>query len=83
MERDSDPVSIEKSLDIAEVEAEILRRINRLRLRLDIRFPEYSLEGREDKQLLIIVKIKDPMDRDAIFSEINRRIIEAIEELRN
>lgn len=79
------PVSIEKSLDIAEVEAEILRRINKLRPRLDDRFPPriFTRRAGEDTQLLIIVKIKDPMDRDAIFSEINRRVIEAIEELRS
>lgn len=79
------PVSVEKGLDIAEVEAEILRRVNKLRHRLDDRFPPRIFTRRVggDTQLLIIVKIKDPMDRDAIYNEINRKVIEAIEELRS
>jgi len=79
------PVLVDKGLDIAEVEAEILKRVNKLRPRLDDRFPPTLITRRSDEggtELVLIARIKDPIDKDSVASEINRRILEAVEDVR-
>jgi len=79
------PILVEKGLDIAEVEAEILKRVNKLRSRLDDRFPPTFVTRRSDGsnvEIVLVVRIKDPMDKDTIANEINRRVLEAIEHVR-
>ncbi|MEM4969744.1 MAG: mechanosensitive ion channel [Sulfolobales archaeon] len=80
------PILIEKGLDIAEVEAEILKRVNKLRSRLDDRFPPTIITRRADEnnvEIILVARIKDPMDKDAITNEINRRVLEAIEYMKS
>ena len=79
------PVLVEKGLDLAEVESEILKRINKLKARLDERFPPTVMVRRssgEGSELIVTVRIKEPMDKEAIAGEINKRVIEAIEGLK-
>jgi small conductance mechanosensitive channel len=79
------PILVEKSLDIAEVESEILKRVNKLRSRLDDRFPPTFITRRssgDGVELTLVTRIKDPMDKDTIVNEINKRISEAIEDVR-
>ncbi len=79
------PVLVEKGLDIAEVETDILKRVNKLRSRLDDRFPPTFIIRRSDGsdvEIMPVVRIKDPMDKDAIANEINRRVLETIEHVR-
>ncbi len=79
------PILIEKDLDVAEVESEILKRVNKLRSRLDDRFPPTFItrrSGEDGVELALVTRIKDPMDKDAIVNEINKRISEAIENVR-
>lgn len=79
------PVMVEKGLDVAEVEAEILKRISKLRPMLDERIPPTLVTKRIEKgqaELLLVARIKRPEDKEAVSSEINRRILEAIESVR-
>lgn len=79
------PVLIEKDLDLAEAESEILKRINKLKARLDERFPPTVMvkrSGDEGSELAVIVRIREPMDKEALTNEINKRIVEAIESLK-
>ncbi|HWQ16670.1 MAG TPA: mechanosensitive ion channel domain-containing protein [Sulfolobales archaeon] len=79
------PVLVEKGLDLAEVESEILKRINKLKARLDQRFPPTVIvrkSGNEGSELVVMVRIREPMDKEAVTSEINKRVVEAIEDLK-
>jgi small-conductance mechanosensitive channel len=78
-------VLVEKGLDIAEVETEILKRVNKLRSRLDDRFlPTFIIRRSDgsDVEIMPVVRIKNPMDKDAVANEINRRVLETIEHVR-
>lgn len=79
------PILVERGLDMAEVEAEILKRISKLRPMLDERIPPTLLTRRIEKdhaELLLIARIRRPGDKEAVSSEINKRILEAIESVR-
>ncbi len=79
------PVLVDKDLDLAEVESEILKRVNKLRARLDERFPPTVMvkrSGEEGSELIVMVRIREPMDKEAIANEINKRVIETIESLK-
>jgi len=79
------PVLVDKGLDIAEVESEILKRVNKLRSRLDDRFPPTLITRRFDEggvELALIARIKDPLDKDVVAGEINKRISEAVEDVK-
>lgn len=79
------PVHVDKELDISEVEAEILKRLIKLRSQLDERMPpvvnvkKLSSAGAD---LEVILKIKSPMQKSKIAEEANRRIMEALEEVK-
>ncbi len=80
------PIQIDKSLDVAEAEAEILKRVNKLRTKLDERFPPMirtkKISGNVS-ELSLIVRIKNPLEKSIITNEVNKRVHEALEYLRS
>ncbi len=75
------PMAVEGDADLPAFESAILKSCGKLRLHLDERFPPVlSVKSRtaQSTELVLTVMIRDPAERDAIVSEINKRITEAI-----
>jgi small conductance mechanosensitive channel len=79
------PISLDGKLDVAEFESLVLKSCNKLKLRLDGRFPPIlTVKSRspQSTELLLTLMIREPGEKDSIMSEVNSRIVGITEELR-
>jgi small conductance mechanosensitive channel len=78
------PISIGNSIDLATFESEVLKSVNKLKLRLDKRFPPLMTTksgNSQSTELVLTVMIRSPEDRDAVANEINKRVAEIIQKM--
>jgi small conductance mechanosensitive channel len=75
------PMVVGTEVDLPAFESAILKSCNKLRLHLDERFPPIlTVKSRttQSTELLLTVMIRDPGERDAIVTEINKRVAEML-----
>jgi small conductance mechanosensitive channel len=75
------PMSIGNSIDLATFESDLLRSLNKLRLRLDRRYPPLlTVKARTSiaTELTLTLMIRRPEEREAITAEVAKRVREAI-----
>lgn len=78
------PISVPGSVDLAAFESEVLKRLGKLRFRLDRRFPPViATRGRspQNADLAITVMVRRPEDREPLVAEINSRVGETLQQL--
>ncbi len=78
------PIAIGNSTDLATFESEVLKSVNKLKLRLDKRFPPVLTTKSRSPQstdLVLTVMIRSPEERDAIANEINKLVAEIIQKM--
>ena len=78
------PISIANSIDLATFESEVLKSVNKLKLRLDKRFPPVlatKSRSAQSTDLSLTVMIRSPEERDALANEINKRVAEIIQRM--
>ncbi len=79
------PVSLSGTIDLASFESELRKSLAKLRTRLDRRFPPVlTTKSRtpQSTELILIVMLRVPEDRDTITLEVNKRLSEVIEQVR-
>jgi small conductance mechanosensitive channel len=79
------PVSIPGNIDLAAFESELLKSLSKLRLRLDARFPPVlttKARSPQSTELTLTLMLRYPEDRDALTSEVNKRLGEVLEQVR-
>jgi small-conductance mechanosensitive channel len=79
------PIVLGGDLDIATFESTVLKSLNKLKLRLDERFPPtltLKARGPQTTELALTVMIRRPGDRDAMTTEVNKRVREIVETFR-
>jgi small-conductance mechanosensitive channel len=79
------PISISGNVDLPAFESELRKSLSKLRLRLDRRFPPVLTTKARTPQstdLVLIVMLRRPEDRDAVTVEVNKRLTEVIEQVR-
>jgi small conductance mechanosensitive channel len=75
------PVQIGSDIDLAEFESALIKRVNKLKLHLDNRFPPLlttKTRSAQSTELTLTVMIRQPEERDSITTELNKRIAETI-----
>jgi small-conductance mechanosensitive channel len=80
------PISVPGSVDLAEFESEVLKRLGKLRFRLDRRFPPViatRARSPQNADLAITVIMRRPEDREPLIAEINGRVAEALQQVRS
>ncbi len=76
------PFSVPGSVDLAEFESELRKRLGKLRMRLDRRFPPVVTTRSRSPQvaeLAVTVMIRRAEDRESLLTEVHRRIAEALQ----
>jgi small conductance mechanosensitive channel len=76
------PIAIESSVDLAEFESAVLKSMSKLKIHLDRRFPPVlttKSRGPQSTELTLTVMIQRPEERDAIVTEINKRVSEIMQ----
>ena len=79
------PISLEGKLDVAEFESLVMKSCNKLRLRLDERFPPIlTIKSRspQSTELQLTLMVREPGDKDSIIAEVNQRILSITADLR-
>jgi len=79
------PITLPGSIDVAGFESDMLKRLAKLRVRLDRRYPPvFTLKSRTAlaTDLVLTVMVRRPEDRDPVQTEVNVRLTEAIEKAR-
>ena len=79
------PISLEGKLDVAEFESLVLKSCNKLRLRLDERFPPIlTIKSRspQSTELQLTLMVRELGDKDSIIAEVNQRIVSITADLR-
>jgi small conductance mechanosensitive channel len=75
------PVTLATSIDVAAFESALLKGLNKLRARLDPRFPPLlatRARGPQGADLVLTVMIRRPEDREAMLSESTKRVADAL-----
>jgi small conductance mechanosensitive channel len=78
------PITIGSDVDPASFESSVLKSLNKLSLHLDKRFPPVLTTKSttpQSTELLLTVMIRRPEERDAIVTEVNKRITEVLERM--
>jgi small conductance mechanosensitive channel len=76
------PIEVASGVDLAELEGSIMKSMGKLKLHLDRRFPPVvttKSRGPQQTELVLTVMIQRPEERDAIVTEINKRISEIMQ----
>jgi small conductance mechanosensitive channel len=76
------PIAVRNGVDLAELESSIMKSMGKLRLHLDKRFPPVvttKSRGPQQTELVLTVMIQRPEERDAVVTEINKRISEIMD----
>lgn len=79
------PLSVGSDVDLPAFESALLKSASKLRLHLDRRFPPVlttKARGAQSTELALTLMIRRPEEREAIVSEMNKRIAETMEEAR-
>lgn len=79
------PISIGPGVDLPAFESELLKKLTKLKLRLDRQFPPVLATKSRTPQstdLTLTVMLRRPEERDAITVEVNKRVAEALEHVR-
>jgi small-conductance mechanosensitive channel len=79
------PVSIAGNIDLPAFESDLLKTLSKLRLRLDARFPPVvttKARSPQSTDLTLTLMLRRPEDRDAITSEVNKRLGEVLDRVR-
>jgi small conductance mechanosensitive channel len=79
------PVSLSANIDLPAFESELLKNLSKLRLRLDARFPPIlTTKARtpQSTELTLTLMLRRPEDRDALTSEVNKRLGEVLDRFR-
>jgi small conductance mechanosensitive channel len=79
------PVSISGNIDLPAFESDLLKNLSKLRMRLDARFPPIlttKARSPQSTDLTLTLMLRRPEDRDAITSEVNKRVGEVLERVR-
>jgi small conductance mechanosensitive channel len=79
------PISLGAAVDLAEFESELRKSLAKLRTRLDRRFPPVlttKARTAQATELVLIVMLRHPEDRDAVTVEVNKRLTEVLEQVR-
>lgn len=79
------PISLSANLDLAAFESELRKSLAKLRTRLDRRFPPVlttKARTAQSTDLVLIVMLRFPEDRDAVTLEVNKRLTEVLEQVR-
>ncbi len=75
------PISIGPNVDLAAFESELLKTLSKLKLRLDRQFPPIlSTKSRTEQStdLTLTVMLRRPEERDAVTTEVNKRVAEVL-----
>jgi len=75
------PIVINSDVDLAEFESAVLKSCNKLKLRLDPRLPAFlatRTRGPQTTELTLTLMVRRPGDRDAVATEVHRRVAEVI-----
>ena len=75
------PITIPGSVDLPSFENELLKSVGKLRARLDRRFPPLlttKARGPQSADLVLTLMLKQPEERDALVTEVNKRISETL-----
>ncbi len=76
------PIAISNGVDLAEFESSVLKSMSKLKIHLDRRFPPVltmKSRGPQSTELTLTVMIQRPEERDAIVTEINKRVSEIMQ----
>lgn len=79
------PVSLSGNIDLAVFESDLRKSLAKLRTRFDRRFPPVlTTKSRtpQTTELVLIVMLRRPEDRDAVTVEVNQRLTEVLEQVR-
>ena len=79
------PITLPSSVDIAVFEADMLKTLGKLRVRLDRRYPPvFTVKSRSSQStdLVLTIMIRRPEDRDPVLTEVNLRLTDVIERVR-
>jgi small conductance mechanosensitive channel len=79
------PVSFSGTVDLPTLESELLKSLNKLRTRLDPRFPPVvttRARTATGTDLTLTLMLRRPEDRDAITAEGNKRFTEVLDRVR-
>jgi small conductance mechanosensitive channel len=71
------PISIDGKLDVAKFESLVLKSCNKLRLRLDERFPPIltvNSRSPQSTELQLNLMVREPEDKASVIAEMNQRI---------
>ena len=78
------PIAIGNSVDLATFESEVLKSVNKLRFRLDKRFPPVittKSRSAQSSELALTVIIRSPEERETIANEINKRVADILHKM--
>jgi small conductance mechanosensitive channel len=79
------PISLSPTVDLASFESELRKSLAKLRTRLDRRFPPVlTTKARtvQSTDLVLIVMLRYPEDRDAVTVEVKKRLAEVLEQVK-
>lgn len=77
------PISISAEIDIAQFENDLMKKINKMRINFDERFPPtLAVKNRSERSmdLLLTLMIKDPSKKDMVIHEVNYKISETVQQ---
>lgn len=78
------PIVLGGTANLAEFERALLQSLNKLRLRLDDRFPPIlttRVRSPQSTELTLTLMIRDPGDREAIVADVNQRVDEVLKSM--
>jgi small conductance mechanosensitive channel len=76
------PFTLGSGVDLAQFESELLKRLGKLRARLDRRYPPVlALKSRsaQGTELTLTIMIRRPEERDALSAEVSKRVGDTIQ----
>ncbi len=79
------PISLSGNVDLPAFESELRKSLSKLRMRLDRQFPPVLTTKARTPQstdLVLIVMLRRPEDRDTVTVDVNKRVAEVIEQVR-
>lgn len=71
------PITVPAAVDLAAFEADMVKALGKMRLRLDPRFPPlFTTRARtaQGAELVLTVMVRRPEDREPVLSEVNQRL---------
>jgi len=80
------PISLNANVDLPAFESDLLKSLNKLRFRLDQRFPPVvATRSRTplSTDLTVTLMLRRPEEREAITAEVNKRVLDVLQHARS